>query len=293
MKHLFVILALLLIAIPVSGYDRIAQGSTVYIGETYDISGTTGWAEQIAWYGESGRYSSDSTPIQILNLPNQAHTAQASQYYYTISNDVFGDHLGGWYQYYGAETGDEHGNLLAFYVEKTRPIKITSTNTTTGMISYIVCGNDTYVKTPDNILPEVRVADYLLARGDDFDIPVYNTTNAWLFGRISGLYNYRSVNNSVELRKDLILGMETGDYTLVLQTPTTEYFTVRYNEELNTIEWFDEDWFVVRKIHADGFSPRVFLDKMREIIPNTRDTFREYNLTIQDPSVSIVSVDER
>jgi len=295
---LIVILVLLLFISPVIAAGRIAQGSTVYLGEVYDVSSVTGWdssgSQYLAWYG--GLSPDNGVAPFLLELPPKRLVGEPSQYRYTIDPATFGSRLGEWHQYYPAFSNvtERHGNTLAFIVEKTRPIVLTATNTT-GVVSYVVGGNDTIIVVPDKILPDMRVADYLLARGDDFGIPVYSTTNAWLFGRVDGLYNYRSVNSSVELRKDLIAVMEPGDYTLVLQTPTSEsdYFTVRYNEELNTIEWFDTSSFTVQKIVADGFSPRVFLEKMREIIPNSRDSFQEYNLTIQDPAVSIVSVDER
>jgi hypothetical protein len=295
---LIIIVVLLLFISHVGAFGRITQGSTVYLDEVYDISSVTGWdssgSQYLAWYGG---FSPDAgvSPF-LLELPPKRLVGEPSQYRYLIGSSVFGSRLGEWHQYYPAFSNvtERHGNTLAFIVEKTRPIVLTATNVT-GVVSYVVGGNDTVIVVPDKILPEVRVADYLLARGDDFGIPVYSTTNAWLFGRVDKLYNYRSVNSSVELRKDLISVMEPGDYTLILQTPTLEpdYFMVRFNEEPNTIEWFDTSSFTVRKIQADGFSPRVFLEKMREIIPNSRDSFQEYNLTIQDPAVSIVSVDER
>jgi hypothetical protein len=63
---LIIILVLLLFITPVFAYERITQGSTVYVGSTYDISGASGYCTQIAWYGKYAIESSGA-PTKIYD----------------------------------------------------------------------------------------------------------------------------------------------------------------------------------------------------------------------------------
>ena len=273
--------------------ERIMQGSTVYLNETYDISGTTGWATQIAWYGKYAEFpNSDITPI-LITLPDKTHTSTSSQYYFSIDNDTFGKYPGRWFQYYG-EGSEEHGNLDAFYVEFYKPYTINETGIN-GMLSYNVTSNTTVQKPiKPYILEEVRVSDYLIARGDAFNINVNESAHAWLFGRLDYLYDYKSINNSVSIDKSFISRLEPGSYTLLLQTPIIEGtdFTVKYNTVKNSIEWFDPKLFVVHSESLEGCSPQITLEKLKRIFPTSHDNYEIYKLEVQDPTITINKIDQ-
>lgn len=290
MKSTMIIIILLLFITPVLAYDRIVQGSTVYINDTVDISGATGWATQIAYYG---KYSepSDAYPIQIYDLPGLAHTSKESQYYYWIDPAKFSKYPGMWYQYYGqidTSTYDEHGNLAVFYVDAVKPVWINETTYT------VSTSNVTIVNvTPQLPLPEKHISDYLIARGDKFNITITNQSNVWLFGRINGLYNYQSAGNGVVINESLIQGFEPGGYTVLLQTmkDPSGYFTVKFDSKTNEINYFDANTFTINKLSIDGFSPQVTLDKLVKIFPSSKDSFELKKLEVQDPSITTSRVD--
>lgn len=287
---------LVLLMSPADAYERITQGSDVYINETYDISGATGWAESIAWYGRYADYPDESVIPYVVNLPGKTHTSERSQYYYTIANYTFYTMPGKWFQYYGNGTASDetHGNLLVFNVVREIPVKFNETNTT-GIISYEIIDNTTPVVIPvEPLLPEKHVADYLVARGDSLNFNVTNISSVWIFGRVDGLYDYHSVKDRVDITTKSIEKMEPGSYSLLLQTPkdAVDYFTVRYNKENDCIEWFDPSRFDVFSMSTEGYSPQVMLNKLEGIFPQSRDTYTLQKMVVQDPSVTIVRVDE-
>ncbi len=273
------------------GYERITQGSIVYLDETYDISGVTGWATSIAWYGTFAEVPDESVTIQTVELPNLAHTSSKSQYYFTIDNATFGKRLGHWFQYYSGTSDDEeeHGNLEAFYVYGYRPVRVNQTNVT-GVISYNTTGNETVVEIePPAILPEMPVSDYLVARGCNLSVPSNTSIRIWLFGRINGLYGRESINDTVNVGESLVSTMEPGSYKMMIQTPTIseEFFTVRYVSEDNKIQWFDPSLFSIGTLWLDGLSPYVCMEKLQEIFTHSKDEYEIKNLVVQDPMVSI------
>jgi len=282
-------------------YERITQGSIVYINETYDISGVTGWAESLAWYGQYADVPDESVVPVVISLPGKTHTSEKSQYYYKINNYTFFEMPGKWFQYYGNNTASDetNGNLLAFKVERDVPVKFNETNVT-GVISYEIIDNTSEVeKLPEPLLPEKHIADYLIARGDGLQ---FNTTgigstglvNVWLFGRVDNIYDYHSVKSVIDINKSYIQKLETGTYSILLQSPidNVSYFTVRYNTEKDSVEWFDPIQFDVFSMSVEGFSPQVVLDKLQGIFPQSRDTYTLQKMVLQDPSVSIMRVDE-
>jgi len=273
------------------GYERITQGSVVYLDETYDISGVTGWADSIAWYGKYATDPEDDITPYAIKLPGLWRTAEKSQYYYTIDNVTFGDKTGWWFQFYGTKRvdGEEHGNLRAFYVYGKRPIRTNQTNTT-GVISYNTTGNETLVKDiAPFILPEKPVSDYLVARGCNLTIPANTTMRIWIFGRVNGLYGMEDVDGNVTVADKLVRTLEPGSYKLLMQNPTVakDFFTIRYVESENKIQWFDPKTFTVGNIRLDGLSPYVCMEKLKGIFPHTKDEYSIYNLAVQDPVITI------
>jgi len=271
---------------------RIEQGSVVYIDEMYDISGVTGWSNKIAWYGKYATEPNyDITPV-IVTLPGRTHSTTTSQYYYTISNGTFSPYPGRWFQYYNDE--DQHGNLEAFYVELYRPYHLNETNMS-GVISYEIFDNSTTLVSPKPyILAEVNISDYLIARGDKFNLTVDQLTHAWLFGRIDYLYDYQSFNGTIDVEKEFIETLEPGSYTLLLQTPSIPNFdfTVKYNSETNMIDWFDSKSFAVYHESLEGCSPQVTLEKLKRIFKGSNDNYNIYKFELQDPSISIRRIDQ-
>jgi len=277
----------------VSNIIRINQGSTVYLNETYDISGVTGWATQLAWYGEYIDFpNSDIAPV-LITLPGKAHTAKESQYYFTINNDTVGRYPGKWFQYYKDDDG-EHGNLEAFKVVRNKPFYLNQTNVS-GIVSYNITSNVNIQKIiKPYILEEVKVSDHLIARGDNFNITTNGSTHAWLFGRLNYLYDHKSINGTINIEKKFLEGVEPGSYTLLLQTPIMEGtdFTVRYNNIKNSIDWFDPTMFAIHSEPLEGYSPQVVLEKLKNIFPSSHDKYEIYKLEIQDPSISINKIDQ-
>lgn len=278
-------------------YPRITQGSIVYLNETYDISGVTGWADKIAWYGAYAVYPDPSISPQVITLPGLTHTSATSQYYYYIDPAIFTKYPGDWFQYYGtSQTAPEpNANLLAFRVEFSRPVVFNATNQS-GVISYNVLNNVTTVNQPVKpfILPTKMVSDYIVARGDDLNVTVNQSTHVWIFGRVDGVYDRATVNNSVDFQRDVIQSLEPGAYKILMQTPidpNITIFTVKYDADTNTIRWFQPDTFTVNSLLLDGMSPMVVLDKLEHIFPQSRDTYKVFNLAVQEPYVSIERFD--
>jgi hypothetical protein len=288
---LFAILGMIAIAWlipPVQAYYYVQQGDSVAIGERVDLSGAIGWQDSngdwnLAYYGRSGSEMDPQYTIKIVK--------KSDLYNYYIDPAIFGQRLGPWYQFYGNATEDNHGNTLAFRVVQTK--NITPFDNTTGENVTVKApdARPTPIPTPE-ILPVQHVSDYLIARGDAFKIKAGAPTNAWIFGYRESVYDYRSVNNTIEFTKDVISKLSAGRYSLLLQTHKNETgFLVRYNKVDQALEWFDPASFKVTSYGVSGKPPQEVLKKLKEAYPKTTDTFREYVLEVEEPTISINQVD--
>ena len=254
---------------------RIYQGQDVYVNDTIDIAGQ-GWGTGIAWYG---RYQEYSLPRYIYEFVNYRHDLQN----FYLDPAIFEGRSGIWYQYYGNAT-EPHGNLEAFRVVNAyRNSTLTFPNGTVMILSQGI-SNDTVVKPlpKQSVLSEVRVSDYLVAHGDP--LPT-NFTKLWVFGRVDSIYN--STGN---LTIPQILALENGYYKIVShEAGANTIFEVGYNADTKT---FTSPWKNVQDVSIYGSQPILDIDRFYQMIKGTDDKIQTFNLVIEEPAVSIVSIDE-
>jgi hypothetical protein len=286
-KYILLFLVLtVFILYPISAYDRLSQGDIVYIGETVDITGVTGWSDTLVYWG--GEFSSIDEPMYKLSLPPKIRMGNvSSQYRYYIDPEIFGNRIGNWYAWYGSE--ESHGNNIAFKV-KYGERQINQTNITNVTVER---------KEPEQIIPPPvptkEVASYLVARGDNISIDVNNPSHIYIFGDKDGLYNLRSINNSVYINESLIQNLRVGDYTLLIQQAGDDNeFNVIYDNKQKVLHslYSTTDNFETNDIDMSGYTPSTFLIKLKEEIGKTNDYFNTYTLSIQDPSLDIISRDD-
>jgi hypothetical protein len=281
---LFLVLTLFIIY-PISAYDRISQGDIVYVGETVDISGVTGWSDTLVYWG--GFYSLDE-PAYKLSLPAKIRMGNgSSQYRFYIDPEIFSDRIGNWYSWYGTE--ESHGNNIAFRVEYgERKID----NDTILNITIDRQPQEQLIPPP---VPTREVARYLVARGDNLTIDVSNPSRIYIFGDKDGIYNLRSINNSVYINESLIQNLRVGDYILLIQqTGDDNEFNVIYDNKKKVLHslYSTTDNFETNDIDMSGYTPSTFLTKLKDEISKTNDYYNTYTLSIQDPSLDIISRDD-
>lgn len=268
----------------------ISQGEKVYINDTIDISGVVPPYPKLAYW--NGYDSYDANASYIIDLPPY----RSAYYHFYIDPSIFETRTGKWYKYNDKFEG--HGNTLAFvvYPQSYKNITTRYQNGTIINISEMISNN--YSETEIPIQPPVEIkhiSDYLIARGDEFNIITTNKTNLWLFGRLDKLYDYKSLNNTlINIPEDVLSGFGPGQYTMLAQTTGNKSanFTVIYDNPNNVIKWFDPVSFTIKKISIDGLTPRLVYDKFVAIIPETLDTFKTYKLELQEPSIEISSIKE-
>jgi hypothetical protein len=288
---LIVLIAFLFVPTIVAGSsERISQGDIVYVNDTVDISGVVPPYPYIAYWNGYDLY--DTNASYIIDMPTQ-HSAY---YNFTLDKSIFENRLGKWYKYDG--TFERSANDLAFIVkpEILKNSTMRYSNGTLVNISEVVKQNtsmlDEYLVTPP--IPIKHVSDYLIARGDGWNITTNETTNVWLFGATNQLLDFKSVNNVVNVSSDILQNFQPGEYTLMLQTIQNDSnsFTVKYDSETTSIKWFDPKLFVVHSENIYGYSPQVVKEKFNKIIPQAYDNFTSYHFTLQNPFVEIVSISE-
>jgi hypothetical protein len=266
---------------------RISQGDTVYMGDHIDISGVVAGNKALVWF-RAGDPDPSEIPY-VMPLP----TTKAGYYDFYINPDTFMQMTGNWFKWNGYY--ESNGNTHAFYVvSRARNTTLTYPNGTMIETTEYLSGNYTEAKLPvEYPLPVKHVADYLIARGDRFNITVENETRIWLFGRVDQLAGYRSVGGSVDLGADLLSGFEPGSYKMLMQTigNRSNDFTVKYDAEDETIKWFDPSQFKVHSEFIGGYSPQVLYEKFVGLLPEFQDTFREYKVEIQEPGITLQSMD--
>ena len=266
---------------PLATY-RIMQGQTVYINDTIDVSGM-GWGTGFAWYGKYGEHDN---AVYIREFKNY----HADLFNFYIDPAIFTGRGGMWYQYYGNAT-EKNGNLAAFYVrEGYRNSTLTFPNGTVVNESYAVRGNGTPLVIPqESILPEVHVADYLLAIGDPLIIKSYGPAQVWIFGRIDQKFGITENDNMTFPSSDF-LNFEPGSYSLIIQHGgnNTEFGVRGHSGTLQ----YQDGWNGVKTVDVSALQPRMVEQQLKTLLAKTDDTYAEYTLQIQEPSITITRMDE-
>ena len=284
-----IILAFLLIcavsyiAPHVSAHYYVQQGDTIYLGDTVDISGVGAGVLNFAWYGG---YDEESGEQYLLKMP-----VNHNDYYsFYVDPAIFGNRLHKWYKWNGYY--ESNGNTLAFIVMPERTgtgQQGQETNVT------LQNPNQTAFETPViPLLPIHHISDYLIARGDNFNIPISKPTKAWIFGARDSLYDYYSFNGTIGIPRDDINTLSPGLYTLLLQTHNgndAADFEVRYNPDTHNIEWFNSTTFQVNHYSVIDQTPENILTRLELAFSETRDSFNLLKLEVQEPTISIDRID--
>jgi hypothetical protein len=259
---------------------RISQGDPVYLGETVDISAVAGWASYFA-YTDGYSEPTDDATIVTIKTPD----TKQGYYNYYIDPSIFENRLGRWYTWYGKF--EPAGNMLAFNViAGTRPV-INATNTTN------VTPNVTEIipMQPTPLLPEVRVADYLLARGDSLFVDTPGGGKVWIFGTNSGLYDIESKSDNITISSEQLQGLEPGTYTLLLQTAGKNgQFDVRYAND--SIQWSDK-WNGIKSVSISGLQPILASGIVQDTLGKTDDNYIVLRLIVELTQVRVDKIDER
>lgn len=282
---------LLLIAPPTHGeIIRIDQGSNVYLNGTYDISGVTGWVNPkdgenyIRWCGGYDCY--EGSKEVILKLPlKTTKNGSASQYHYWIDPDYYGNRTGYWFQYDGT-SDDDHGNTVAFRVMASYENIVSVTNHTINVNKSYLEGNVTEVQKPiQGVLPERPVSDYLLARGDVFNLAIFEPEKIWIFGRNGNIYDFDTFGKNISLSGDITQLLEPGSYYILHQFPGQNGdYDVRFFDE--KIQW-KTDWSGINNIDIKGVQPLLVKNQVVSAINKTDDTTFVQKLEVEEPSVTI------
>ena len=275
---------------PLNYTPYIYQGDTVFLNTTIDISGVVPPYPQLAYWNGYDMY--DSNASYIINLPDN----KKGYYKFYVDPAIFETRLGKWYKYNGNYEG--RGWNLAFVVS---PLSYTNytmrfpNGTLMNLSEVDPFAPEIHPEIKKPPLPVKHVGDYLVARGDSFNISGNTTMNVWMFGRANQLLNYKSVNGSIDIPAELLSGFEPGSYTFITQRlrENTTDFTVTYDAEKNRIRWFDPTLFEVHNLNLDGLSPQVTMQKFSEIMPHSYDNFTISKFEFQEPYIEIMSIEEK
>ena len=260
---------------PIHEPYRISQGEDVYVNDTIDISGQ-GWGSGLAWYG---KYQEYDQPQYIYTFTPYKHDVQN----FWLNPAIFEGKSGVWYQYYGNET-ERNGNLEAFRV--VNAYRNTSWTFPNGSVIVASEGlwnetNTTPLPKP-TILPEIKVSDYVIAHGDP--LPT-NFMKLWIFGRVDSIYN-----SGGNLTKEQILSLEDGAYKMIShEAGNNTIYEVGYDAATKT---FASPWKNVQDVSIYGSQPMLDIDRFYSMIRGTDDKITTYNLDIEEPSITVVSIDE-
>ena len=248
----------------------------MYVNDTIDIAGMGHGQLELAWFGKYGEFD-DPQYIYKFSL------FRSEQENFWLNPDIFASRTGPWYQFYG-NTTEPNGNLEAFRIlNKYRNQSVTYPNGTT-----IDTSEGTSNQTPDlpipkpTILPEIPVSDYVVAHGDPLSI---NTSKLWVFGRVNSIYN-----SNGNLTINQILSLEDGSYKIVShEAGNNTIFEVGYNPSTKT---FTSPWKNVQDVSIYGSQPMLDIDRFYQMIRGTDDKIETYNLVVEEPAVTVVSIDE-
>ncbi len=263
--------------------------SCVALNDTVDISGVTGWATQLAWYGQyPWRYAENYSPSYTISLPS---VRQQGKFY--IDPEIFGTRLGMWYQYADQLGGIVEGNanLRAFDVEKT-----------------CIVHNVSIVKTPERpnetqevqepVLPVKKIEqDILLANDNNLALSVTDDTQMWAFGYGPGLNHiYGYGVNATQLNKTTMVMYESdlqnwqpGTYKLMMIHPDVlGKYEVGYDASTDQIM---PAWRNIDPINITLMQPMDVMNALSHLInTSTGNPYEVLTMSLQEPDVTINQV---
>lgn len=284
--------------VPTPAYNntRVSQGQCIEVGGTYDVGGVMGVSfttSELAFV-YFGKYVSALNPngddSEILYKYPIPPGANAYTSFY-LDPAIFGNRTGYWYQYDNMPL--RAANKRAFYVSTQciMPTSIPTIIPTTQVIH-----NETeqtlkdVVSVPLTVNPRY-VADIVIARNDALKIEnLTGTYQAWIFGRVTGIYGVHAnlTNSTTIFTKDEVRGMEAGSYKLLLQTAgTNKLFELSYNRTENR-EMLVPLFRALVPVEITGSQPRLVQPQVESFLTKyTDDTYKIYNIEIQEPYIEI------
>lgn len=268
--------------------------SCVYINDTVDVSGVSGWPGpdgeyRLAYYGRYADAPSPDglIPTYIVTLPGKRHlNGSASQYWYWIDPDIYAPRIGWWFQFMtNVSDAEENGNLRAFYVVNDFRTVFNATSNETE-INYV---NGTYNESvflkPEPLLPERHVADYVVARGDPIEWPP-GGYHLWLFGKDKGYYDLRE--NIIS--RDQVSALPEGDYILAVHSAgTNTIYECKYDDVNRTLL---PGLYGKQPVDVRGMDPMTIRQRFLTMLADSDDTVDEYKIVVQEPSITINRADE-
>jgi hypothetical protein len=268
------------VVFPIHPIYRVAQGDSVYLNDTVDISGM-GWGNGIAWYGKYGEFT---YPIYIYQFDG----TKRQLFRFWIDPSVFSNRTGMWLQYYDNKT-ERNGNLEAFIVKQGyRNSTLTFSNGTVVNQSVGISNGTGLNVSPAAILPERHVADYLLAIGDPLTVYTGGSARIWVLGKTDKLYDVRSESDNITIPAKTLSTFAAGTYTLLIQKPgkNTVYEVSYANNSLVS------PWKGVNSVDLTGIPPNLAIERLTAMISKTDDEVQLYTLEIQQPAIIISQFDE-
>lgn len=260
---------------------RIMQGQNVYVNDTIDIAGI-GWPTGLAWYG---KYQEYDQPQYIYEFTNFRRSLQN----FYLDPAIFEGKSGVWYQYYGNLT-ERNGNLDAFkIVNAYRNQTATYPNGTVIETKHSMSNvTPEYKVKPEPVVPEIGVSDYLLALGDPLQI---DRDRVWVFGRTDGIYAHSGNFTVGEIQQ-----LSPGYYKIVTHDAgKNTVVDVGFDTAKDSFWMTEYDLSTGPKVTTEsilGSQPMLDIDKFYWMIKKTDDKVQTYDMVVEEPEVSIVSIDE-
>lgn len=264
---------------------QIYQGSVnnpavVYWGETIDMTAVSGW------YGK------------VMRVPGY-ELVDVSSFTRKIYIDPAIFPEGMWYQW--APYSERNANTIAFRVQATRP----SPPPGPDVINQTVVPDEnqtasaTHPTRPNYVLPERKVlegetlpVDIVVAKGDGVNFTsslIGNSTKAWIFGRIDGIYDYSCPNASLQLNVSQINDLEAGTYRILLiNKGDMSVPKLVYNTSKQQVQYE-----IPPPLSIVGYAPSVVYAKFKDWMARySDDSVDEIIMQVQAPHIEIVAADE-
>lgn len=267
------------------------QGGCVDLGETIDISGIGWYTGYIAYYGKYRTMSTEGmNASKIYEIPSW----EIRHYY--IDPLLYKNFPGNWYSHY--ETV-ETGNSMLFKIPETNCsalIKQVNGTANATNITSIVVENKTPLLVRNLTLTPKTIPniDYIVSRNANTTLNISGALNAryWIFGKQQDdtLYDIPLVNGSITFNKSFSNKLSKGIYhIIVIKSDGNSIAEERYDENTSSISSPFRD---VPPVFIGSATSEVAMNLLKERIKaSLDDTYTQFNITVEDPSVDVRRLD--
>lgn len=275
---------------------RIIQGACVQPGDTVDIAGIGWYSGYIEYFGRyyDGYGVGDSREIEA-----RYHINSRDLKHFWLDPSFFNTHLGWWYGGYTIEntSSSSGGYDRLFYVSEfcnvspkvIQPALARKINESEEMAAIRANITTLPIKTPGPY-------EIVLTKGRDVILTAPYQSVRWVFGRVNGIYDTPTTQNTTMFSRDNVAGLEPGPYDISFVTPGSNGIIEEHCDgsscQTGAISTIVSPFRSQTDEQVHGYDPYTVSNLLDTMVARSfDDSTIKWRMLVEDPKIEVAKMD--